>query len=125
MFEHIVTVINVLNGQFYKCEVSDVFYHVDKIVSTDGKGEKYTNVHQTIFSDKTFDKYVEKHNFKGDKETFTLKENDIIVKSKITDLEEINNLEELQKSNLDYFLIKTISDNKYGSILLQNIEVTD
>ena len=125
MFEHIVTVINVLDGNFYKCEVSDVFYHVDKIVSADGKGEKYTNVHQTIFSEKTFDKYVEKHDFKGNEGTFTLKENDIIVKSKIADLEEINNLEELQKNNLDYFLIKTISDNRYGSISLQNIEVTD
>ena len=103
MFEHIVTVINVLDGNFYKCEVSDVFYHVDKIVSADGKGEKYTNVHQTIFSEKTFDKYVEKHDFKGNEGTFTLKEND----------------------NLDYFLIKTISDNRYGSISLQNIEVTD
>ena len=125
MFEHIVTVINILDGKFYKCEVSNVFYHVDKIVSPDGKGEKYTNVHQTIFSEKTFDKYVEKQDFKGIDGTFTLKENDIIVRSEIANLEEINNLEELQKSNLDYFLIKTISDNRYGSLNLQNIEVTD
>ena len=59
----------------------------------------------------------------GNKENnFTLKVNDVVV---IGEFKEVENLSEIQKSDKEYFLIKTISKNLYGAADLQNIEVTD
>lgn len=126
MFPHTVTVFNVIkskdNISYHRQEVKDVFYHIEKIISHEGKGEKYTFAYQVIFSDKAIKNYVNKSSFKADKDTYTLKENDIIV---IGSCEKINDLKELQKSNTEFFLIKTVSENLYGSEDMHNIEVTN
>jgi len=126
MFPHTVTIYNVIKNEnsicYHKNVVSDVFYHVKKIIAQDGKGEKYTYAYNVIFSNLALGKYVSKNMFEEKKDTYTLKENDIVVLGKYKD---IKDLSELQKSDVDYFLIKTISENFYGDIELQNIEVTN
>lgn len=126
MFPHTVTIYNVTkneNGIYYhKNVISDVFYHAEKIITQDGKGEKYTYAYNVIFSNLALEKYVSKNMFEEKKDTYTLKENDIVV---LGEYKDIKDLSELQKSNVDYFLIKTISENFYGNIELQNIEVTN
>lgn len=126
MFPHTVTIFNVIkdkeNITYHRNVVSDVFYHVNKIISQDGKGEEYRYAYDVIFSKKALTKWVNKQDFVGNKDTYTLRENDIIV---LSEFKEINDIKELQISNANYFLIKTISENLYGDEALQNIEVTN
>lgn len=126
MFPRTVTIFNVIkdkeNITYHRNVVSDVFYHVNKIISQDGKGEKYTYAYDVIFSKKALTKWLNKQDFIGNKDTYTLRENDIIV---LSEFKEINDIKELQTNNVNYFLIKTISENLYGDEALQNIEVTN
>ncbi len=123
MFPHAITVVNIIDGNWHKEIVEDVFYYSDKIVSLDGKAEKYIDTHVCIFSNQSLKKYRDINEYKTDFKGFTLQTNDLIIKGKMTD---INDIRSLQKSGLDYFSIKTISkNNDYGSIELRNIEVTD
>lgn len=126
MFPHTVTVFNVIKEKdkvtYHRQIVSDVFYHIQKIISQEGKGEKYTYAYDIIFSSEALKKYVSKNDFKAIKDTYTLRENDIIV---LGEHKSINDLVELQKSNIDYFLIKTVSENLYGNEELHNVEVTN
>lgn len=121
MFPHTITIFNIVDGQYIRKVVSDVFYVSEKIISQEGNGEKYTNTHRVIFSKDSLSKYIEKSQYIPNMDVFTLKTNDIIVKGiigQITDIKELN--------DYDYFRIKTISDNSdYGSSFLRNIEVTD
>lgn len=126
MFPHTVTVFNVTKEKdktiYHRQVVSDVFFHVQKIVSQEGKGEKYTYAYNVIFSHDALKKYVSKHLFENKEDTYTLRENDIIV---FGEFEQIDDLIDIQKSNIDYFLIKTVSENLYGNDELQNAEVTN
>lgn len=125
MFPHTITIFNVVNGVYNRKVVSDVFCHTDKIISTEGKGDKYTYAYDVIFSSEALKKYkevVDYINLEDKTEYFTLKENDIIV---IGNFPEIKDLKEVQISHSQYFLIRTISDNRYGNQLLQNIEITN
>lgn len=123
MFPHAITIVNIIDGNWHKEIVEDVFYYSDKIVNLDDKAEKYIDTHTCIFSNQSLKKYRDINEYKTDFKGFTLQTNDLIVKGKITD---INDIRSLQKSGLDYFSIKTISkNNDYGSIELRNIEVTD
>ena len=126
MFPRTVTIFNVIkdkeNITYHRNVVSDVFYHVNKIISQEGKGEKYTYAYDVIFSKKALTKWVNKQDFIGNKDIYTLRENDIIV---LSEFKEINDIKELQTSNVNYFLIKTISENLYGDEALQYIEVTN
>ena len=53
MFPRTVTIFNVIkdkeNITYHRNVVSDVFYHVNKIISQEGKGEKYTYAYDVIF----------------------------------------------------------------------------
>lgn len=126
MFPHIVTVFNVIKSKdsitYHRQVIEDVFFNKDKIISQEGKGEKYTSVYNVIFSNIALKKWVNKQEFSGKEETYTLRENDIIV---LGEYNNISDLSDLQKSNADYFLIKTVSENLYGEEDLQNIEVTN
>ena len=78
-----------------------------------------------IFSSISLNDFVSNIDYKkiSDKsKKFTLKPNDIIVFGIFGD---VNSLSDIQKSNIEYFLIKSISTNQYGNSILQNIEVTD
>lgn len=123
MFPHTVTVVNIINGNWHKEIVEEVFYYSDKIVSLDGKAEKYVDTHTCIFSNQSLKEYRNISDYKDNFKGFTLQTNDLIVKGKISD---INDIRSLQKIGLDYFSIKTISkNNDFGSVELRNIEVTD
>ncbi len=130
MFPHTITIFNLTkdneNNIIYNRKiVHDVFYHVQKIISQESNGEKYTYAYDVVFSEKAIKTYLELDNYEKleDKSNnFTLKENDIIV---LNEFEEISDLSDIQKTNAQYFLIKTISDNRYGDEELQNIEVTN
>ena len=123
MFPHTVTVVNIVDGNWHKEIVEEVFYYSDKIVSLDGKAEKYVDTHTCIFSNQSLKEYRNISDYKDNFKGFTLQTNDLIVKGKISD---INDIRSLQKSGLDYFSIKTISkNNDFGSVELRNIEVTD
>lgn len=126
MFPHTVTIFNVIkikdNITYHRQIVSDVFFHVNKIISQDGKGEKYTYAYDVIFSKEALKKWVSKQSFEAKEDTYTLRDNDIVV---LGEYKEIDDLIDLQKSNIDYFFIKTISENLYGYNSLQNIEVTN
>lgn len=121
MFPHTVTIFNIVDGQYIRRVVSDAFYISEKIISQEGNGEKYSNVHRVIFSNEALKNYVNTTDFKVDLEKFTLRTNDIIVKGEISPITDIKDLK-----SCDYFRIKTISDNSdFGSEDLRNIEVTD
>lgn len=125
MFPDKVTVFNIVDDKFNQCIVDNVFAHTEKIISKEGNGEKYSTAHRVIFSNKALEKYLSYENYivLNDKNNnFTLKENDLIV---FGEFKEITDLSEVQKSHVDYFLIKSISDNTYAINNLNNIEVTD
>ena len=122
MFPHTITIFNIVDNVYYRQVVSNVLFLSERIISQDGMGEKYANVHRVIFSKESLLKYKKKANYKPNKGVFTLNDNDIIVEGEI---EQINAIKDLQNGKYDYFLIKTISDNNYGSEDMQNIEVTD
>ncbi len=125
MFPHTITIFNLVNDTFYRKVVKDVFVITKKIISPEGEGEKYMPVHDVIISNIAMKDYLDIDSYKRleDKSNnYTLKNNDIVV---IGEFKNINDLSDIQKTNADYFLIKTISINNYGSDDLQNIEVTD
>lgn len=126
MFPNVVTIFNVIKNKnditYHKQIVTDVFSHKKKIISQEGKGDKYTSAYNVIFSNVALKKWKNKKEFSGAEETYTLRENDIIV---LGECNSISDLSELQKSNEEYFLIKTVSENLYGDEELQNIEVTN
>lgn len=126
MFPHTITVFNIINSQdniiYHRQVVKNVFYHKEKIISQDGKGEKYTSAYDVIFSNIALENWKSKQDFDGTNNTYTLRENDIIV---LEDYNKITNLKELQNSNVDFFLIKTVSENLYGDEEMKNIEVTN
>jgi len=128
MFPHTITIFNVVktidNIIYNKQVVSDVFYYSDKAISQEGNGEKYTTVHHVIFSNEALNNYlIEDYKNACDKENYyTLNVNDIIV---VGECDLISDLSDLQKTNKEYFLIKSISNNQYGIQDLQNIEVTN
>ncbi len=124
MFPHTVTVINQYNNEIKKCVVEDVFYHVDKIIAPEGRGENFTNTHQVVFSENALKKYRKESEYNGEVNTFTLKENDVIIKG-IYD-GEISTFSELENIESEHFSIKGIHDNDYAlNSYLTNIEVTD
>lgn len=122
MFPHTITIFNIVDNKYHRQIVSDVLFISEKIISQDGLGEKYANVHRVIFSKSSLLKYQKKAEYEPNKGVFTLNDNDIIVEGKI---KQISSIKDLQNGKYDYFLIKTISDNNYGSEDMQNIEVTD
>lgn len=126
MFPHTVTVYNVIatknSIKYQKQTVSDVFCHVNKIISPEGRGEKYTYAYDVIFSSKALNNWTSKQSFEGSKDTFTLRENDIIALGKTNEIEDIA---DLKKAKVDFFFIKTVSENLYGDKDIQNIEVTN
>lgn len=126
MFEDIVTVFNVIKDKdkvtYHRQVVNNVFYHKEKIISQEGKGDKYTNAYDVIFSNIALEKWKSKQDFNNSDDTYTLRENDIIV---LNEYKEISDLKELQQSSVDWFMIKTVSENLYGDLELHNIEVTN
>lgn len=126
MFENTVTVFNVIKGKdkiiYHRQVVNNVFYHKEKIISQEGKGDKYTNAYDVVFSNTALEKWKSKQDFDNSNDTYTLRENDIIV---LNEYDEISELKELQQSSTDWFMIKTVSENLYGSLELHNIEVTN
>lgn len=129
MFPHTITLFNVIKSGgkviYQKTLIKDVFYYTSKIISEEGKGEKYSSTYHVIFSYEALCKYLKEKEFKvseNKKDYFTLQVNDIIV---LGEIEGINDLSDIQRSDAEYFLIKTISDNQYGGTILQNIEVTN
>lgn len=126
MFEDTVTVFNVIKDKdkvtYHRQVVNNVFYHKDKIISQEGRGDKYTNAYDVIFSNIALEKWKSKQDFDNSDDTYTLRENDIIV---LNEYKEISDLKELQQSSVDWFMIKTVSENLYGDLVLHNIEVTN
>lgn len=129
MFPHTITIFNVIKNTnkitYQRKIVNDVFYYTEKIISEEGKGEKYSSAYHVIFSSDSLNSYLKSKEYKiaEDKENhFTLQANDIVV---LGEFKEINDLSDIQRSDVEYFLIKTISDNQYGEDFLQNIEVTN
>lgn len=126
MFEDTVTVFNVIKEKdkvtYHRQFVNNVFYHKEKIISQEGKGDKYTNAYDVIFSNISLEKWKSKQDFDNSDDTYTLRENDIIV---LNEYKEISDLKELQQSSVDWFMIKTVSENLYGDLVLHNIEVTN
>ena len=130
MFPHTITLFNIVKDEnnvitYNRKIVSYVFYYKEKIISKEGNGDKYTTAYNVIFSNMALKDYLDYDKYKNieDKsKKFTLKENDIIV---FGECEQITDLKDLQKSYKDYFLIRSIGDNRYGSDKLQNIEVTN
>lgn len=122
MFPHTITIFNIVDNVYHRQVVSDVLFISEKIISQDGMGEKYANAHRVIFSKLSLQKYKKNTEYEPKKGFFTLNNNDIIVEGKV---EQINSIKDLQNGKYNYFLIKTISNNNYGSEDMQNIEVTD
>lgn len=126
MFENTVTVFNVVKDKdkviYHRQVVNNVFYHKEKMISQEGKGDKYTNAYDVIFSKIALVKWKSKQDFDNSDDTYTLRENDIVV---LNEYKKISDLKELQQSSVDWFMIKTVSENLYGDLELHNIEVTN
>lgn len=125
MFPDKVTIFNVVDDKYNRQIVDNVFFIKEKIISQDGNGDKYTSSYRVIFSHEALKKYlnVEQYIASEDKNNiFTLKENDVVV---LGVCDPIKGLKDLQNSYKEYFLIRSISDNRYGDAKLQNIEVTN
>ena len=129
MFPHTITIFNITkeNGivKYNRKIVNDVFYYTQKAISEEGKGDKYSYLYHVIFSNDALKDYLENSQYsklEDKSNNYTLKEKDIIV---LNECEEITDLLDLQNSDNNYFLIRKINDNRYGSDDLQNIEVTN
>ena len=129
MFPHTITIFNVINNNdsvsYNRKLVDNVFYTKQKIISKESNGDKFTTAYNVIFSSKALNDFLDNEdyiNLEDKSKNFTLKENDIIVYG---NCEQINDLIDLQRSYKDYFLIRSIGDNRYGTDELQNIEVTN
>lgn len=135
MFPHTITLFNVykVDGKVYYhrtlIEPNDatengVFFYKTNQVVDEGNGIKNASQYHCIIPFEQLTNYVERKEFNilSDKTgKFTFAPNDIVVKGVCN---EITSITELQSSTYDYFTIKTINDNRYGSEDLQNIEVT-
>lgn len=125
MFPHTVTVFNIIQAVdktiYHRCVVSDVYHYETQSISNEGKGEKVSSIYNVIFSNEALKKYVEKIQENSDENTFSLKENDIVV---YDEFKEITDLLDIQKSDCKYFLVKSISDNRVGSEEVQNVVVS-
>jgi len=135
MFPHTITLFNVYKVDGKVCyhraliESNDatengVFFYKSNQVVDEGNGIKNASQYHCIIPFEQLTNYVERKKFNSlsDKTgKFTLAPNDIVVKGVC---DEITSITELQSSTYDYFTIKTINDNRYGSEDLQNIEVT-
>ncbi|HAB66593.1 MAG TPA: hypothetical protein DCE23_04415 [Firmicutes bacterium] len=127
MFPDTITIYNIDSENNYHRKVVDkVYYHVDKIITPEAHGEKYTSVHRVIFSNESLKSYINKaeyYELQDKINNFTLNDNDIIV---LGEYKDIDNLEDIYNSNFDYFTIKTISINENSICkIINNIEVTD
>lgn len=128
MFSHIVTLFNVykVDGKvcYHRTILDGVFFYKSNQVVGEGNGLKNSSQYHCIIPFEQLTNYVERKEFNilSDKtDKFTFASNDIIVKGKCEDIVSIT---ELQSSTNDYFTIKTVNDNRYGSEDLQSIEVT-
>lgn len=127
MFPHTITIFNITKDNqvvYNRKVVSDVFYYKEKSTQDEQHGDKPNYQYHVILSSDALKNYLNNEEYQSleDKSNnFTLKINDIIV---LGECESITDLIDLQKSNKEYFLIRTINDNQYGSEDLQNIEVT-
>lgn len=135
MFPHTITLFNIYKIKDKVCyhktligpndtTQNGVFFYRNNQVADEGRGIVNTSQYHCIIPLEHLNNYVDRKNFnslsdKSDKFTFAPK--DIVVFGECEDIESIN---ELQTSTYDYFVIKTINDNRYGSENLQSIEVT-
>lgn len=128
MFPHTITIFNITKNDgvtYNRKVVSDVFYYKEKSVIDEQHGDKPNYQYHVILSSEALKSYLNNEEYQSlDDKTnnFTLKINDIIV---LGECEDITDLIDLQKSNKEYFLIRTINDNQYGREDLRNIEVTN
>lgn len=127
MFPHIVTLFNVykVDGKvcYHRTILNGAFFYKSNQVVGEGNGIKNTSQYHCIIPLEQLTNYVERKEFNNlsDKTgKFTFAPNDIIVKGKWDD---ITSITELQSSTNDYFTIKVVNDNRYGSEDLQSIEV--
>lgn len=128
MFSHIVTLFNAykVDGKvcYHRTILDGVFFYKSNQVVVEGNGIKNTSQYHCIIPLEQLTNYVERKDFNNlsDKtDKFTFATNDIIVKG---ECENITSITELQTSTYDYFTIKVVNDNRYGSEDLQSIEVT-
>ena len=128
MFPHTVTLFNIYKIKdkvyYHRTPLMGVFFYKSNQVVDEGKGIVNASQYHCIIPLEQLTNYVDRKKFnaledKTDKFTFAPK--DIIV---FGECEEITSITELQSSTYDYFTIKTINDNRYGSEDLQSIEVT-
>lgn len=128
MFPHTITLFNIYKVgsqvHYHRNVINDVFFYKTNQVVDEGKGIVNASQYHCIIPLEKLNNYIERKAFnslsdKNDKFTFSSK--DIVVYGECDAITSIN---ELQASTYDYFVIKTINDNRYGSEDLQNIEVT-
>ena len=129
MFPHTVTIFNITKDNsgvyFNRKIVKDVFYYRQKLISQENKGDKYTYSYHCIFSSKALNDYLDNAEYKlleNKTNNYTVKENDIVVLNECDDIKDIS---ELQNSSKEWFYIRSITDSRYGSNILQNMEVTN
>lgn len=129
MFPHKVTLFNVYKIDekvyYHRTLLDNVFFYKSNQVVDEGKGITNASQYHLIVPLGQLNNYVDRkvfHNSVDKQDIFTFVPNDIIV---FGECESVNSIIELQKSSYDYFAIKVINDNRYGSQNLQSIEVTD
>lgn len=129
MFPHTVTLFNVYKKKdivyYHRTLLIGVFFYKSNLVVDEGKGIVNSSQYHCIIPLEQLTNYVDRKRFNAleDKTNkFTFAPKDVIV---FGECESINSITELQSSTYDYFTIKTINDNRYGSNDLQIIEVTN
>lgn len=129
MFPHKVTLFNIYKIDekvyYHRTLLSNVFFYKSNQVVDEGKGITNASQYHLIVPLEQLNNYVDRKVFQNSvdkQDIFTFAPNDIVV---FGECESINSIIELQKSTCDYFTIKIINDNRYGSQNLQSIEVTN
>ena len=113
MFQNTVTLFNVskLDGQvsYNSKKLEGVFFYKTNKATKEEKGLVNSSEYHCIIPKEVIDK-----------NNVTFKIKDLIVNGECNNITSITELEDKE-----YFMIKTINDNLYGSKELQNVEVTN
>lgn len=90
---HTITIYNKYNDKYFKCVLNDVYFYGTDSINISGKGIAESNFINIIIDGVNLFKYVDKEQYVGKKDTFTLQNNIRIILGNGPD---INNLSEIE-----------------------------
>lgn len=128
MFPHTITLFNVYKKEktvyYHRTLLTGVFFYKSNQVIDEEHGLKNASKYHCIIPLEQLKNYIDRkcfNNLTDKTNKFTFAPKDIVV---FGECEDIKSISELQTSEYDYFMIRTVNDYRYGGEDLQSIEVT-